>query len=144
LKIILGIFAASIFLLYSLYFVRIIKGSQEEFEEELLGALAEWMISTGEAARRQSVYLIAFAILLEITYFLLTFLVIENPLLLAFTGSMVLLETLHVFSIINNFVKFFKGSIVLKQLFEWRVERICCMVFFTHSFLILASLIFIR
>ena len=69
-KIILGIFAASIFLLYSLYFVRIIRGTQEEFEQELLGILAEWMISAGAAARRQSVYLIAFAILLEITYFL--------------------------------------------------------------------------
>ncbi len=143
-KIILGIFAASIFFLYSLYFVRIIMGTPEEFENELLGTLAEWMIGVGAAARRQSIYLIAFAILLEIAYFILVFLVMENPLLLALTGVMVLLETLHVFSIINNFTKFFKGTIVLKQLFEWRVERICCVAFFTHSFLILASLIFIR
>lgn len=140
--IILGTLAAAIFILYSLYFVRILKGTYQAFEQELLAALADLMISVGAAARRQSWYLIIAAVLLEIFYFVLTFLVIDNLLLLAFTGAMVLLETLHIFSMINNFAKFFKGTIVLKQLFEWRVERISAVVFFTHSFLVLACLLF--
>lgn len=131
-----------IFFVYSLYFVRILKGTHQAFEQEMLTALADWMIGVGAAARRQSWYLIIAAVLVEIIYFALTFLVIDNVLLLAFTGALVLLETLHIFSTINNFAKFFKGTIVLKQLFEWRVERISAVVFFTHSFLVMACLLF--
>lgn len=131
-----------IFFLYSLYFVRILKGTHLAFEQEMLAALADWMISVGAGARRQWWYLITAAVLVEIIYFVLTFLLIDNLLLLAFTGALVLLETLHIFSTINNFAKFFKGAIVLKQLFEWRVERISAVVFFTHSFLVMACLLF--
>lgn len=140
--IVLGILAAIVFLVYSLYFVHIIKGTYQGFEQEMLTALADWMISVGAAARRQTWILVTAAVIMEAVYFVLTFLVMDNLLILAFTGALVLLETLHIFSTINNFSKFFKGTIVLKQLFEWRVERISAIVFFTHSFLVLAALIF--
>lgn len=140
--VVLGIMAAIIFLVYSVYFVRIIKGNHQEFEQELLAALADWMISTGLAARRQMWILTALAVSLEIAYFALTLLVMDNLLIIAFTGAFAVLETLHIFSAVKNFFKFFAGTIVLKELFEWRVERISAMVFFTHSFLLLSSLIF--
>ena len=140
--IILGIFAFLLFIMYSLYFVRIIKGTHLAFEQELLAALADWMISVGANARRQTWLLIISAVILEIVYFVLTFMVMENLLILTFTAAFALLETIHIFSTINNFAKFFKGTIVLKQIFEWRVERISAIVFFTHSFLVLACLLF--
>lgn len=140
--IVLGIFAGIIFILYSLYFVQIIKGKQQEFEQQLLQALADWMISVGAKTRRQTWIIIILSVILEITYFVLTLLVVENLLIIAFTGAFVMLETLHIYSLINNFSKFFAGNIVLKELFEWRVERISAMVFFTHSFLVLSCIIF--
>ena len=140
--IVLGIFAGIIFIGYSLYFVQIIKGNQQVFEQQLLEALAGWMISAGAKARRQIWILIILSVILEIAYFVLTLLVVENLLIIAFTGAFVMLETLHIYSIINNFNKFFAGTIELKELFEWRVERISAMVFFTHSFLVLSCIIF--
>ena len=140
--IVLGIFAGIIFIGYSLYFVQIIKGNQQVFEQQLLEALTGWMISAGAKARRQIWALIILSVILEIAYFVLTLLVVENLLIIAFTGAFVMLETLHIFSTINNFNKFFSETIVLKELFEWRVERISAMVFFTHSFLVLSCIIF--
>lgn len=140
--VVLGIFAGIIFIVYSIYFVQIIKGSQLDFEQEMLAAFANWMIETGAAARRKVRILIILSVALEIAYFVLTLLVIDNLLLITFTGAFIMLETIHLFSLIMNFIRFFAGTIVLKQLFIWRVERLSAMLFFTHSFLVLASLIF--
>jgi hypothetical protein len=142
LTVVLGIFAGIIFIVYSIYFVQIIKGSQLDFEQEMLAAFANWMIETGAAARRKVRILIILSVALEIAYFVLTLLVIDNLLLITFTGAFIMLETIHLFSLIMNFIRFFAGTIVLKQLFIWRVERLSAMLFFTHSFLVLASLIF--
>ncbi len=140
--VVLGIFAGIIFIVYSLYFVQIIKGSQRDFEQEMLAAFAGWMIETGAAARRTVRILVILSVALEIAYFVLTLLVVDNLLFITFTGAFIMLETLHLFSLIMNFIRFFAGTIVLKQIFIWRVERLSAMLFFTHSFLVLASLIF--
>lgn len=140
--VVLGIFAGIILFGYSLYFGQIIKGGQQEFEQEMLTVLAGWIADTGAEAKRTLWILVILSVAMEIAYFTLTVLIVDNLLLLAFTGAFILLETLHLFSLINNFVRFFAGRIVLEQLFIWRVERISAVLFFTHSFLILANLIF--
>ena len=49
----LGIVAGCILALYSVYFIRIIKGSPRAFEDELLRAFAAWAITRGTAIRCQ-------------------------------------------------------------------------------------------
>lgn len=140
--VVLGIFAGIILFGYSLYFGQIIKGGQQEFEQEMLTVLAGWIADTGAEAKKIVWILVILSVAMEIAYFTLTVLIVDNLLLLAFTGAFILLETLHLFSLITNFIRFFAGRIVLKQLFIWRVERISAMLFFTHSFLLLADIIF--
>lgn len=136
----LGIFAAIIFLIYSFYFVRIIKGNPRDFEIDMLEALAEWMVKRGTSTQPQIWILIVLSAVVEVFYFLLVFSVLNNPVIVILTAFFAGLEAMHLLLAANSFNKFFKDKILLKDIFNWRLERISAMFFFTHSFLVLLSL----
>jgi hypothetical protein len=140
-SLILGLFAGIILVLYSFYFIRIIKGNPESFEIELLHALADWMIQKGTSSRGQLWMMLLLAFIMELLYFLLVFLVVKNFFLLIFTGSLIFLEATHLLTLAFSMLRFFRGNIKLKQLFNWPLERTSALLFFTHSLLILVSII---
>lgn len=137
----LGIFAALIFIVYSFYFARIIKGNPRDFEIELLEAMAEWMVKRGEASQPQIWILLFVSAVMEALYFILVFALINNLVLLIITAFFAGLEVIHILMVSNSFKKFFKGEILLKEIFNWRMERFSAMFFFTHSFLVLINIL---
>lgn len=140
----LGIFALLIFLGYIFYFYRIIIGRPQEFELRLVKSLGEWILARRVKARTDLWLMLLFSVILELAYFLLAFTVIKNPLLLFFTTFFAGFEFLHVLMLRRRFSLFFKGKLLLKELFVWPVERISALLFFTHSLLVLMSLIFLK
>ncbi|MGR6835134.1 hypothetical protein [Syntrophomonas erecta] len=137
----LGLFAGVIFLLYSIYFIQIIKGSPGEFETDLLKSFAAWMIEKGPAARGQVWRMIGFSAILEIIYFVLVFTVISNPVMQMVTGFFTGVEVIHLSKVSLAFRRFFQGKSMLKEVFNWRIERLSAVFFFTHSLLVIFSLI---
>ncbi|NLJ72795.1 MAG: hypothetical protein GX333_07255 [Syntrophomonadaceae bacterium] len=140
--ILLGVLAGIIFLSYSFYFYKIMLGKPEDFELELLKSLADWMVGRGTKSRSDLWTLYFVAIILEIFYFILVFTIIKHPVLLGVTGFFVGIEVIHMAFVARSFSRFFSGKIVLKELFNWKMERISGLAFFTHSFLLLVCLIF--
>lgn len=140
----LGIFAAVILLGYSFYFYKIIAGKPQEFEFNLIKSLGEWILSRKTKARADMWLMFLFSVVVEFSYFLLAFAVIKNPLLLFFTAFFAGFELLHILLIRSRFSRFFKGELPLKSLFIWPVERISALFFFTHSLLVMISLIFFK
>ena len=138
---ILGILAGCILAIYSPYFVRIITGSPRAFEEELLKAIAAWAITRGAAIRGQIRLLILASLLLEIIYFVMVFTAISNPAMLIFTGFLVGVEVIHFSIVMRTFYRFFRGEIMIKEIFNWRMERVSAVLFFTHCMLVIFSLI---
>jgi len=141
LTIILGILAATIMFFYSFYFVKIITGQPEGFELELLQSLGQWMIRRGTRSYRDLWLLLVLSGLLELTYFLVVFLVIDNFIILMITWFFLGFELLHLFNVSLSLGRFFRGGIKLKHLFNWRLERISALLFFTYSLLVLISII---
>jgi hypothetical protein len=138
---ILGILAGCILAIYSLYFGRIITGSPRAFEEELLKAFAAWAITRGTAIRSQIRLLILASVALELVYFAMVFTTISNSAMLIFTGFLVGVEIVHFSLAIRTFYQFFRGEIMIKEIFNWRMERISAILFFTHCLLVIFSLI---
>ncbi|HOQ10377.1 MAG TPA: hypothetical protein PLG09_09670 [Syntrophomonadaceae bacterium] len=138
---VLGIVAVCILAIYSVYFIRIIKGSPQEFETELLKAFAAWAVSRGSALRGQMRLMLAASIVLEAVYFTLVFTVISNPAMLIFSAFLVGVEVVHMGLVSSAFYQFFRGRLKIKELFNWRMERISAVLFFTHCFLVLFCLI---
>lgn len=136
----LGIAAGIILVLYSYYFVTIIKGTPQRFEIEMIKAFAAWIIARGPAARSQVWLMVAASLLLEIIYFLLVFSVIRNSFMLTFSGFFAGVELVHLFMVSLAFHRFFQGKLMLKEIFNWSMERMSAVMFFTHSLLILFSL----
>jgi hypothetical protein len=137
----LGIFAGSLLFFYSFYFVRIIRGNPESFEGELLQALANWVVQKGSKIQGQLWMMLLLSFCLELLYFVLVFAVIKNIALLIFTGVFVLVEIYHLTSFGVSLTRFFRGEIKLKHLFNWRIERVSALIFFTHSLLVLVSIV---
>ncbi|MBC7075808.1 MAG: hypothetical protein H5T98_07030 [Syntrophomonadaceae bacterium] len=138
---VLGIIAGIIFVAYSVYFFKIMKGEPQEFEKEIVKILAEWIVEKKTAAKTQIGFLIFASLAAEILYFLLVFLVMTNPVIIGFTVFFAVIEMLHIVKISTAFHRFFKGIIKLKDVFNWRLERISAMFFFTHSLLVLCSIV---
>lgn len=139
---ILGIMAGTIFLLYSVYFYKIIKEEPHSFELELLRSLANWMISAGARSKTYLWMILALSILLEIAYFYLTLAHIPNPVITLFTYIIILLELFHLSRMGVAFHRFFKGQYLLRQVFSWPLERFSAGLFFTHSLLVVVTLLF--
>ena len=141
---ILGVFAGVLFLLYAVYFLQIVRGKPEEFELELMKALASWMVAKGVKAKGQMWIMLAVSALLELTYFIMVFEVLENNFMILFTGFFAGYELLHLFLVSVGLSRFFKGQLKLKDIFKWKAERFSAILFYTHSMLVLVTLLFFR
>ncbi|MDD3879011.1 MAG: hypothetical protein PHP26_03355 [Syntrophomonas sp.] len=139
----LGFLALSIFLLYSIYFIKIIKGNPESFELELLNSLANWMIEMGSKSQVRIGLMLIFSLLLEASYFLLVILIVANPVILGFTVLFAAFELVHLLVLGLAFKRFFQGQRVLKEVFNWKMERSSALLFFTYSLLVLFNLLWI-
>jgi hypothetical protein len=139
-EITLGFLALSIFLLYSVYFIKIIKGNPESFELELLSSLANWMIEKGAKSQVRIWLMLFLSLLLEASYFLLVFLIVANPVILGFTVLFAAFELLHLLVLGLAFKRFFQGQKILKEVFNWKMERSSALLFFTYSLLVLINL----
>lgn len=141
---VLGSFAGILFILYAVYFIRIVRGKPEEFEMELMQALAAWMVARGTRAKGRMWLMFALSALLELTYFVLVFEVIQNTFILIFTSFFAGYEVLHLLIVSLGLARFFRGELKLKDIFRWKAERFSAILFYTHSMLVLVTLIFYK
>lgn len=141
---ILGIFAGVLFLLYAVYFLQIVRGKPEQFELELMKALASWMVARGVQAKAQMWLMLAISALLEFTYFILVFVVVQNKFMILFTSFFAGYELLHLLIVSLGLSRFFKGQLKLKDIFRWKAERFSAILFYTHSMLVLVTILFFR
>ena len=142
--VLLGIIASLIFLLYSLYCYQIIKGEPDKMDREIIGALADWIIVKGEAAKSYLWGMYAGSWLAEFLYFYLTLTLISNPTMRILTLMVILVEIYHLGRFGLNLHGFFTGKYLLREVFIWRLERLSALLFFTHSLLVLITLLFLR
>lgn len=140
-KILLGIIAGIILLTYSIYFYKIIIGKPGDFEVSLLEALETWLMEKGSAAQPQMWLLIFISAVIEIIYFAMTFTLLTHPLMRFLTAFMVGEELYHLVIVSIRFKQFFKQQIEVSGIFNWSMERISAVMFFTYSFLVLTSLV---
>lgn len=136
----LGLLAGSLFLLYSIYFIRIIKGKPQSFELELLRSLAGWMVKSGLRSKGQLWFMYFLSLLIELTYFILVFLLVSNPFMQYFSALMAGFEAWHLLWLGLSLRQFFAGLTRISQMFNWRMERISAILFFTHTMLVLIIL----
>ncbi|HPS90117.1 MAG TPA: hypothetical protein PLC35_09135 [Methanosarcina vacuolata] len=139
-NILLGIIAGLVFLLYSIYFVKIIQGQYRDFEMEILRSLADWIIARGVVSKTHIWSMLFLSLLGEALYFTLTLMLIKNPFIVVFTALFIGLETFHLIRLAVSLKYFFTGKFLLSQIFDWKLERASALLFFTHSFLILVIL----
>ena len=139
----LGLLAGSLFLLYSIYFVRIIKGKPQSFEMELLKSLARWMVKQGPRSKGQLWLMYLISLMIELIYFILVLLIISNPFMQFFTALLAGLESYHLLWMALSLRYFFTGKTRISQIFNWRMERISATLFFTHALLVLIILLFL-
>ncbi len=140
--IVLGTMAGLIFLLYSFYFYKIIKEVPQAFELELIRSLANWIIATGAPSKAYLWAMFYTSVLLEALYFYLTVTLILNPVIYMLTILFIPLEIFHLIRLGLGLRRFFNGVSLLGQVFSWAIERISAVMFFTHSMLVLVSLMF--
>lgn len=139
-KILLGLLAIFILIVYSMYFVKIIRGNPQEFELDLLHALQNWL----QESKPKSLWLLlGLSVLFELVYFGLVFLVISNPVTLALTLVIVAVEIWHLVKVLLALRAFFAGKIASTEIFNWKIERASAMGFFSHSLIVLLTLIFV-
>jgi len=136
----LGIMAGIIFLLYSVYFVSIIRGNPEHLEMEMMRSLADWIIRTKGSAQAYMWGMYAGSVLVEGCYLYLAIVYVANPAMRFLTGLFILFEINHLLSLGYNLRRFFSGKYLLSQIFHWGRERFSAVLFFTHAFLVLAIL----
>lgn len=137
----LGLLAGSLFLLYSIYFIRIIKGKPQSFEMELLKSLASWMVKRGHRSKGQLWLMYLMSLIIELVYFISVLLTIVNPFMQFFTALLVGLESYHLLWMAFSLRQFFAGKTRISQIFNWRMERISAILFFTHALLVLIVLL---
>ena len=137
----LGLTAAVLFLLYSWYFVPIIKGNSQTFELELLKALAQWMVQKGPASKVQMWLMYWFSLMIEVLYLGLAFLTISNSFMQYFTVMVAAMEGYHLLWLAFSCKRFFAGQTLISQLFNWRLERMSAISLFSYSLLLLITLI---
>ena len=118
----------------------IIKGNPESFELDLLNSLANWMIEKGAKSQVRIWMMLLLSLLLEASYFLLVILIVANPVMLGFTVLFATFELLHLLVLGLAFKRFFQGQKVLKEVFNWKMERSSALLFFTYSLLVLINL----
>ncbi len=137
----LGFFAGLLLMLYSLYFIRIIKGNPKDFEIELMKAMAQWMVQRGRSSKGQIWLMYLMSLMIEVIYFIMVFTLIANPFIQFFTVMLAGVESFHFSSTAVSFKRFFASQTTISQLFNWSMERMSAVLFFTHSLLVLITLL---
>lgn len=137
---VLAVLAFTIIVLYIPYLFTILAGKPQNFENRAVLSLAMMIRETGPRSKLylENVYLMA--VLLEIFYFSLAFLVVRNLALLIITCALVSFETAHLIKGYANLQRFFRGEIPVKDFLLWRYERLSCMFFTLHALLTLVYL----
>ncbi|HRX21997.1 MAG TPA: hypothetical protein P5273_09790 [Syntrophomonadaceae bacterium] len=138
----LGITAAALFLLYSWYFIRIIKGNPRLFELELLKSLARWMVQKGPASKGRMWLMYWSSLLIEAGYLGMAYITLGNPFMHYFTITVMLLEIYHLIWLGFSFKSFFAGRRPVGKLFNWNLERLSALTLFSYSLLLLITLAF--
>jgi hypothetical protein len=141
---VLGIMASLIFLLYSIYFIKIIKGEPQDLELEVIRSLADWIIVKRAATKTYLWAMLGGSLLAEALYFYLVLVLIPNPTLRILTGIFIPVEIFHLTRLALSLNWFFTGKYLLSQIFNWRLERFSALLFFTHSFLVLVIMFFFQ
>ncbi len=137
-----GILAGIIFLIYGSYVGRILKGNPQVLETEVNNMLSEWIQEDQKRFARQLLLLLGFGFILEAGYLILAFMVLHNPVMTLLTLVLAAEESLNIGMVIYAFYKYFRQKIDAEKIFNWKMERISAVFFFTHSFLALVSLFF--
>lgn len=134
------VMALTISLLYLPYLIAILMAKPEKFETRAILTLAMWIRDVGPRARRYLEGMYLFTALLEMIYFAVALMVIQNIFLYWFTVAFIGFEILHFFREVINLRKFFGGNLPIKALLYWRYERLSCLLFCLHAILLIFSL----
>lgn len=137
-----GILAGIIFLIYGSYVGRILKGNPNVLETEVNNMLAEWIQEDQKRFTRQLPLLLGFGFILEAGYLIMAFMVLHNPVMTLLTLVLAAEESVNMGMVIYAFYKFSRQKLDTEKIFNWNMERVSAVFFFTHSFLALVSIFF--
>lgn len=141
-KILLGSLAAALLLGYGYYCWHILKARPQGLEQQMMGALAEWMRLRGPGSKTIIWLLFGLSLLLVITYLGLVYAVLANPVIWYITAALIGAEAFHYLATFTRFRRFFAGKTRIMQLFDWKLERLCALLYFGHALLVLYCLFF--
>jgi hypothetical protein len=136
----LGIMAAVFFLLYSWYFIRIIKGRPQSFELSLMKSLAQWMVQEGPPSKGKMWLMYWISMLIEVLYLGIAWLTVTNPFMHYFTLAVIALESYHLLWLGLSFRRFFAGRSPVSRIFNWGLERMSALTLFSYSLLLVITL----
>ncbi|KUG03249.1 hypothetical protein ASZ90_019348 [hydrocarbon metagenome] len=111
-------------------------------EIEILEAFILWLQKDKGSARIRLVSMLAASLALEVVYFILAFLLLQNPVMIILTLILAGEELLHIAVILNSSYKYLRGRIGPERIINWIIERVSAAFFFTHAFLVLVSILF--
>ncbi len=134
-------FALTIMLFYFYYVLKILIAKADTFEFVLMESFINWLIVNKQSSKMKSYLLIALSICLEVLYFVLVILFIDNKVIIFYTILLITFECLHLVTSIYSFNQFFKSKRKLSNLFNWRLERSAALLIFTHNILTIAYII---
>jgi len=133
--------AITISALYAPYLIAILMGKPGSFETRAVLSLAMWIREIGSRSKRYLEIIYIFSVLLEIAYFTLAMLVIENTFLYWFTITFIGFEIIHLGRDMLNLRQFFSGQLAIKDILYWRYERLSCLLFCLHAILLVFNLL---
>lgn len=141
-SIVFGMMAGIVILLYGIYFLLIIRGIPHKFELELTKTLVIGLKDQEEKPGKKLLALLLASLAIELLYFTLAFILLHNPVMIILTLILAGEELLHLLVLASAVYKYFKGKIGPERIFNWTVERVSAVFFFTHAWLALVSILF--
>ncbi len=138
----LGIMAGVLFIIYGIYFVSILRGRPQAMEMEMLETFVSWLQEEQGSARLRLLIMLTASLILEAIYFVLAFLVLQNPIMIILTLILAGEELLHIGVVLKSSYKYLQGRIGADRILNWIIERLSATFFFTHAFLVLVSILF--
>lgn len=131
-------------MVYGIYFASILRGNPQAMEGEMGETFALWLNTEGKSGRLRLSLLLLGSLLLEGAYFILVFTLLHNPVMIILTLILAGEELLHVGVVINAVNKYWRGKIEAQQIFNWIIERVSAIFFFTHAFLVLVNILVVH
>jgi len=138
----LVVFALIILIFYAYYFIQILFGRPERFEDLLSEGM---MFDKGEEQRRSRILLVVFivglSLILEGGYFILSWIGLNIMLYRWLTGLFIAFEVWHGVNLIPVVKGIVEGSGSISDLMNWKIERLTAQFYVIHI-LITLGLIF--